>query len=193
VLVREGATVLAVDFSGAQNDVATEIGGGAHPFHADVSREEDIEAMIAYALRSFGRVDALLNVAGTLLNIQPEVTVEEYEDMTAVNLRGVLLAPSMGRAPWHPAAAARSSTSRRSVGSTPKSWPVCPTRQQGRRPLGHQGSRRPVRATGGQGQRVGLWVRLANTTERERPRAFNNEDSRLLGGSANTTATGKGQ
>jgi len=47
--------------------------------------------MFAHALSTFGRVDALLNVAGTLLNLQPEVTIEEYDDMTAVNLRGVLL------------------------------------------------------------------------------------------------------
>jgi len=47
--------------------------------------------MFAHALNTFGRVDALLNVAGTLLSLQPEVTVEEYDNMTAVNLRGVLL------------------------------------------------------------------------------------------------------
>jgi NAD(P)-dependent dehydrogenase (short-subunit alcohol dehydrogenase family) len=91
VFVREGAKVLAVDFSGAQNAVAAQIGAHVVPFHADVGREDEIEAMFARALDVFGRVDALLNVAGTLLNLQPEVTVEEYENMTAVNLRGVLL------------------------------------------------------------------------------------------------------
>jgi NAD(P)-dependent dehydrogenase (short-subunit alcohol dehydrogenase family) len=91
VFVREGAKVLAVDISGAQNVVAAEIGADVVPFHADVGCEDDIEAMFARALDVFGRVDALLNVAGTLLNLQPEVTVEEYENMTAVNLRGVLL------------------------------------------------------------------------------------------------------
>jgi NAD(P)-dependent dehydrogenase (short-subunit alcohol dehydrogenase family) len=91
VFVREGARVLAVDISGAQNTVAAEIGADVVPFHADVGREDEIKAMFAHALDVFGRVDALLNVAGTLLNLQPEVTVEEYENMTAVNLRGVLL------------------------------------------------------------------------------------------------------
>jgi NAD(P)-dependent dehydrogenase (short-subunit alcohol dehydrogenase family) len=91
VFVREGAKVLAVDISGAQNAVAAEIGADVVPFHADVGREDEIEAMFARALDVFGRVDALLNVAGTLLNLQPEVTVEEYDNMTAVNLRGVLL------------------------------------------------------------------------------------------------------
>jgi NAD(P)-dependent dehydrogenase (short-subunit alcohol dehydrogenase family) len=91
VFVREGAKVLAVDISGAQNAVAAEIGADVLALHADVGREDDIEAMFAHALNTFGRVDALLNVAGTLLNLQPEVTVEEYDNMTAVNLRGVLL------------------------------------------------------------------------------------------------------
>jgi NAD(P)-dependent dehydrogenase (short-subunit alcohol dehydrogenase family) len=91
VFAREGAKVLAVDISGAQNSVAAEIGPDAVPLHADVGREDDIEAMFAHALDTFGRVDALINVAGTLLGLQPEVTVEEYESMMAVNLRGVLL------------------------------------------------------------------------------------------------------
>jgi NAD(P)-dependent dehydrogenase (short-subunit alcohol dehydrogenase family) len=91
VFTREGATVLAADISGAQNDVAADTGPDVVPLHADVSREDEIEAMFAHALDRFGRVDALLNVAGTLLGRQPEVTAEEYESMTAVNLRGVLL------------------------------------------------------------------------------------------------------
>jgi NAD(P)-dependent dehydrogenase (short-subunit alcohol dehydrogenase family) len=91
VFAREGAKVLAVDISGAQNDVAAEIGPDVVPLHADVGRENEIEAMFAHALNIFGRVDALINVAGTLLGRQPEVTVQEYENMMAVNLRGVLL------------------------------------------------------------------------------------------------------
>jgi NAD(P)-dependent dehydrogenase (short-subunit alcohol dehydrogenase family) len=91
VFVREGARVLAVDISGAQDAVAAEIGADVVAFHADVSREDDIEAMFGHALDTFSRVDAVLNVAGTLLNLQPEITVEEYESMTAVNLLGVLL------------------------------------------------------------------------------------------------------
>jgi NAD(P)-dependent dehydrogenase (short-subunit alcohol dehydrogenase family) len=91
VFVREGAKVLAVDISGSQNAVAADLGADVVALHADVGREDDIQAMFAHALNTFGRVDALLNVAGTLLNLQPEVTVEEYDNMTAVNLRGVLL------------------------------------------------------------------------------------------------------
>jgi NAD(P)-dependent dehydrogenase (short-subunit alcohol dehydrogenase family) len=79
VFVRGGAKVLAVDISGAQNEVAADLGPSAIPYHANVSSEDQIEGMFAHALSTFGRVDVLLNVAGTLLNIQPEATVEEYE------------------------------------------------------------------------------------------------------------------
>lgn len=91
VFVREGAQVLAVDISGAQNDVAAELGANVVALHADVAQEAAIEAMFTHAIDTFGHIDALLNVAGTLLNLQPEVTVGEYESMTAVNLLGVLL------------------------------------------------------------------------------------------------------
>lgn len=91
VFVREGARVLAVDISGAQSDVAAEFGPAVVPFHADVSREQEVESMFARALEVFGRVDAVLNSAGTLAGRRPEVTLEEYDQLTAVNLRGLLL------------------------------------------------------------------------------------------------------
>ena len=91
VFAREGAQVLAVDFSGAEQDIAAELGPAVSPFHADVGREEEIAAMFAAALQAFGRVDALMTAAGTQGGRTPEVTLEEYEAMTAVNLRGVML------------------------------------------------------------------------------------------------------
>jgi NAD(P)-dependent dehydrogenase (short-subunit alcohol dehydrogenase family) len=92
VFVREGARVLAVDFSGKQENVAAKLGPAVVPFHADVSREEDIAAMFAAALERFGRVDAALQVAGTQggRGDELEFTAEEYELMTATNLRGVM-------------------------------------------------------------------------------------------------------
>src|SRR5439155_21249208 len=54
VFVREGARVLAVDFSGAQKDTAAELGSAVVPFHADVSKEEDVAAMIDAAVEAFG-------------------------------------------------------------------------------------------------------------------------------------------
>jgi NAD(P)-dependent dehydrogenase (short-subunit alcohol dehydrogenase family) len=91
VFAREGAKVLATDFNGSQNAVAAELGPAVVAFSADISSERDIEAMFAHALQVFGRVDALVNNAGTVGGLQPEITVEEYDKMTAVNLRGLLL------------------------------------------------------------------------------------------------------
>ena len=94
VCVREGAKVLAVDFSGSETQVAEELGPDVVPFHADVSKEDEIEAMFAAALDTFGWVDASLHVAGTQggrqMQAEQDVTLEEYELMTSTNLRGVM-------------------------------------------------------------------------------------------------------
>ena len=47
---REGARVIAVDISGKQEDVAKRIGANCLPFHADVSKGKDVQAMLAKAL-----------------------------------------------------------------------------------------------------------------------------------------------
>jgi NAD(P)-dependent dehydrogenase (short-subunit alcohol dehydrogenase family) len=91
VFVREGAKVLAVDFSGAEDEAAASLGPAAVPYHADVSKEGEIESMFMAALNRFGRVDAALHVAGTQGGRSREITAEDYEHMTATNLRGVLL------------------------------------------------------------------------------------------------------
>jgi len=91
VFTREGARVLAVDFSGNETSVAEEVGASVVPFHADVSNESEIKAMFAFALKTFGRVDAAINVAGTQAGRDElEFTLEEYERMTATNLRGTM-------------------------------------------------------------------------------------------------------
>jgi NAD(P)-dependent dehydrogenase (short-subunit alcohol dehydrogenase family) len=64
VFVREGARVVAADISGAERDTAAEVGDGVLPFHCDVSKEADVEALMAMAVEELGRVDAVLNVAG---------------------------------------------------------------------------------------------------------------------------------
>src|SRR5438477_7353420 len=64
VFVREGAKVVAGDISGAEKDTAAEVGGGVLPVHCDVTKEADVEAMVRAAMEEFGRLDAVLNVAG---------------------------------------------------------------------------------------------------------------------------------
>jgi len=97
VFVREGARVLAVDISGRQEDTAAALGDAVTPWRCDVSAEADVEAMFAAARDAFGRVDAVLNVAG-IASAAPlaEVSVDEFERVSAVNLRGVLLGTKHG-------------------------------------------------------------------------------------------------
>jgi NAD(P)-dependent dehydrogenase (short-subunit alcohol dehydrogenase family) len=97
VFVREGAKVVAADISGAEKDTAAEVGEAVLPVHCDVTREADVEAMIQAALDQFGRVDAVLNVAGIGGPERiHEFTVEDHEKTMSVNLRGVLLGMKHG-------------------------------------------------------------------------------------------------
>src|SRR5437660_943778 len=64
IFLREGARVLAVDISGREQETADELGEAVVPFRCDVSNEADVEGMFQAALAAFGKVDAVLNVAG---------------------------------------------------------------------------------------------------------------------------------
>lgn len=93
----KGAKVALLDITGQQNDVAAEIGGDALPVHADVSQENEVEAAFAAAIARFGRVDIVLNVAGTVVGRTPgEIDVNEFDHMVAVNLRAVMLCSKHG-------------------------------------------------------------------------------------------------
>jgi len=103
VFVREGARVLGADISGREQETAEELGDAFVPFHADVSKEEDVEAMFAAALERFGQVDAVLNVAGIGSGAPlHKIPLEEYERVMAVNLRGVFLGTKHGIATMLP-------------------------------------------------------------------------------------------
>jgi NAD(P)-dependent dehydrogenase (short-subunit alcohol dehydrogenase family) len=92
IFASEGAKVLVADVSGSETDAAAEIGPAAVPFHIDVTREEQIQAMYAAALEAFGRVDASVHLAGPSGGRRSgEVTVEEYEELTRGHLLGMLL------------------------------------------------------------------------------------------------------
>jgi len=92
LFVREGAKVVAADISGAEKDTAAEAGDAVIPFHADVTSESDVEAMINMAVSEFGRLDVLCNVAGIGTGgMIADVTMEDYDKTMDVDLRGVIL------------------------------------------------------------------------------------------------------
>jgi NAD(P)-dependent dehydrogenase (short-subunit alcohol dehydrogenase family) len=95
--VREGAQVVAADVSGAEKDTAAEFGAGVLPVHCDVTSEADVEALMQAAVDEFGRLDAVLNVAGIADGIMlADVTMEQYDRMMDVDLRGVFLGMKHG-------------------------------------------------------------------------------------------------
>ena len=97
VFAREGAKVVAADISGAEKDTAAEVGNAVLPFHCDVSKEADVEALMAMAVKELGRVDAVLNVAGIGTGGPiADVRMEDYDKTMDVDLRGVLLGMKHG-------------------------------------------------------------------------------------------------
>src|SRR5262249_49701285 len=97
IFVREGARVVAGDISGAEQDTAAEVGEGVLPVRCDVTQEDQVEAMIAAAIGTFGRVDAVLNVAGIADGCMlGDLSMELYDRIMDVDLRGVLLGMKHG-------------------------------------------------------------------------------------------------
>lgn len=92
LFVAEGALVVAADISGAEKDTAAEVGEGVLPVHCDVTQESDVAAMFEAAVAEFGRVDAVLNVAGMGLAAPiHKFPMEDYDKVMNVDLRGVFL------------------------------------------------------------------------------------------------------
>ena len=97
VFVREGARVVLLDITGEETGAAAEIGPQAMALHCDISQEDQVEAAFAAALETFGRVDIVVNNAGTVVSRTPgEVVVADFNLMVAVNLLGVVLCSKFG-------------------------------------------------------------------------------------------------
>jgi NAD(P)-dependent dehydrogenase (short-subunit alcohol dehydrogenase family) len=97
LFVEEGAKVVAADLSGAEKDTAREVGGGVLPVHCDVTQETDVESLMRAAVDEFGRLDAVLNVAGIADAAKlADVSMEQYDRIMNVDLRGVLLGMKHG-------------------------------------------------------------------------------------------------
>jgi NAD(P)-dependent dehydrogenase (short-subunit alcohol dehydrogenase family) len=86
-----GARVVLGDISGAEQDVAAAIGGAAIPVRCDVREEAQVEALIRTAVDSYGRLDAVLNVAGVaLFGVIGELDMADYDRIMDIDLRGVV-------------------------------------------------------------------------------------------------------
>ena len=91
IFVREGARVVVSDLSGAQNETASQLGEAAIAVHCDVTVESDVEEAVRAATEHFGRIDAMLNVAGIATGaLIKDVSREHFDATIDVDLRGVL-------------------------------------------------------------------------------------------------------
>ena len=65
-LAREGARVVVADMADTDETVAEiiEAGGAASGFQVNVSRQEEVQALIQYAVDTYGGLDIMVNNAG---------------------------------------------------------------------------------------------------------------------------------
>jgi NAD(P)-dependent dehydrogenase (short-subunit alcohol dehydrogenase family) len=98
LFVREGARVVCADRSGREAEVATSLGAAAVAVHVDVSDSSDVQRMIDTAVERWGRLDVLCNNAGFGGPMKPlhEQSEETYDNVHAVNLKGVFLGMKYG-------------------------------------------------------------------------------------------------
>ncbi len=92
--LEEGAQVLIADLDGDKGAaLAAELGAGSAFLRTDVSKEEDVAAMIAETVDRFGRIDVLYNNAGFGGALGPieSTSVADYDLTMDVLLKSVFL------------------------------------------------------------------------------------------------------
>jgi NAD(P)-dependent dehydrogenase (short-subunit alcohol dehydrogenase family) len=94
----EGASVVVVDVHDASGEETVQrvkkSGGKAAYVRADVSKDADCAAMVAFAEKTFGRLDVLFNNAGIMDSGDDDAvktTEAVWEKTLAINLKGVFL------------------------------------------------------------------------------------------------------
>lgn len=93
LLAAAGAAVAVVDRDAeAARQALAKIGGNGIALGTDVALESEIEEAAADTLRALGRIDILVNSAGTAIRRPAvEVTVEDWDKVMAVNMTGTFL------------------------------------------------------------------------------------------------------
>lgn len=99
-LAAAGAKLVVADIDADANEATVadirNAGGDAVAVATDVADEDATAAMAAAAVDAYGRIDALVNNASLMSVLQrrawTEIPVEEWDQVMAVNLRGIFLA-----------------------------------------------------------------------------------------------------
>lgn len=88
VLAGEGAQVLGCDVNDAGGEATMEAVGWFR--HVDVSREREVEDLVADAVQRFGRLDVMVNNAAIQIEEElAETTEAQLDQILGVNLKGV--------------------------------------------------------------------------------------------------------
>lgn len=94
VLAEAGANVVVGDVKRDGLDETVEliekVGGEGLAVPTDVTKKADVEALVAAAVKRFGSLDVMANVAGIIRNgLVVDTSEEELDAVIAVNLKGV--------------------------------------------------------------------------------------------------------
>ncbi len=93
----EGAKIVIADILDSTNVVNTikQSGGDAIGLQVDVSDKSQVQGMVNTAVETYGKVDVLVPNAALFANIERrsflEIDVDEWDELMAVNVRGVFL------------------------------------------------------------------------------------------------------
>jgi 3-oxoacyl-[acyl-carrier protein] reductase len=89
---REGARVAIIDINEeAAIAAANQIGGNAFALRCDVADGNDVKRAVEAVMETFGRLDIVVNNAGTTHRNKPllDVTEEEFDRVFAVNVKAI--------------------------------------------------------------------------------------------------------
>lgn len=90
---QEGAIVIVCDLRADQVDAAVQellkLGAQARGFVVDVTKRDDVAAMVAKVKEAYGRIDVLINNAGIIQDARlVKMTEAQFDTVIAVNLKG---------------------------------------------------------------------------------------------------------
>ena len=96
LFAREGAAVFCVDIRSKAAEETRDLirgeGGRAEAWECDVSRSDQVEAMVEGCLANYGRIDVLQNNVGTLAMGGPvETSEEDWDRVHNINLKSMFL------------------------------------------------------------------------------------------------------
>ena len=92
--VAEGAKVMLADLNkDMADDLASELGPAAQTVHANVAIDASVQTMVQATISVFGKIDVLINNAGTthLPAAMEDVTERDFDKVLAVNCKSVYL------------------------------------------------------------------------------------------------------